>query len=76
MKVAAERLQAAGATFDSVAQLRAYVVVGTDIGAIAGWDAAYATAFSGEHRPAVTVLPVKALPAGARLQVEMLAATL
>ena len=76
MKVAAERLQAAGATFDNVAQLRAYVVVGADIGAITGWDAAYAAAFAGDHRPAVTVLPVKALPGGAKLQVELLAATL
>ncbi len=76
MKLAAERLRAAGATFENVAQLRAYVVVGADLGAIAGWDAAYAAAFPGEHKPAVTVLPVKALPNGAKLEVEILAATL
>ncbi|MBC7366857.1 MAG: hypothetical protein H7343_08610 [Undibacterium sp.] len=76
MKIAAERLQAARATFDSVAQVRAYVAVGSDLGTIAGWGAAYAAAFPGEHRPAVTVLPVKALPAGAKLEVEFLAATL
>ena len=76
MKIAAERLAAAGATFDNVAQLRAYVVTGGDLGSLAGWDEAYNAAFSGTHRPAVTVLPVKALAAGAKLEVELLAATL
>ena len=76
MKIAAQRLEAAGAKFDNVVQLRAYVSVGADIGSIAGWDEAYNAAFTGTHRPAVTVLPIKGLANGAKIEVEILAATL
>ena len=76
-KIAQERLAAAKASWDHVVQLRAYLVTGTDMpGGVTAFEAAYADVFKGEHRPALTVLPVKALAAGAKVEVEILAATL
>lgn len=75
--IAKERLAAANATFDHVVQLRAYVANGTDMaGGVTATEAAIAAAFPGEHKPAVTILPVKALAAGAKVEIEFLAATL
>ncbi|HEY0944278.1 MAG TPA: RidA family protein [Opitutaceae bacterium] len=72
--LAREKLTAASATFDNVVQLRAYVVDG--VAGASVFEAAYNAAFSGEHKPAVTILPVKALANDAKVEVEFLAATL
>lgn len=75
--VATERLAAAGATLDHVAQLRVYVVAGTNaVTAASDFESVYLTTFKGDHRPALTILPVKALPLEAKVEVEILAATL
>lgn len=72
--LAKEKLAAANATFDHVVQLRAYVVDG--VAGASLFETAYNAAFSGEHKPAVTILPVKALANDAKVEVEFLAATL
>lgn len=75
--IAKERLAKAGATFDSTVQIRAYIANGADpSGGVAAFEAAYAAVFTGEHRPALTILPVKALPSEAKLEMELLVATL
>jgi enamine deaminase RidA (YjgF/YER057c/UK114 family) len=75
--LAKEKLAAANAAFDSTVQLRAYIANGTDpSGGVQAFEAAYAAVFAGEHRPALTILPVKALANGAKLELEILAATL
>lgn len=72
--LAKTKLAAAGATFDHVVQLRAYVVDG--VAGAAAFEAVYAVAFAGAHKPALTILPVKALANGAKVEAEFLAATL
>lgn len=75
--LAKEKLAAAGGTFDSTVQIRAYLSNGADpSGGVQAFEAAYAAVFTGEHRPALTILPVKALANGAKLELEILAATL
>lgn len=71
---AKERLDEIGADFDNVVQVRAYVVDGV-VGA-STFESVYLDTFSGEHKPALTILPVVALAADAKAEVEFLAATL
>lgn len=72
------RLERAGSDLGHVAHLRAYLVVeGTLDATLAAWRAAYAAAFGTTeqpHKPALTTLPVVALPAGRRVLLEALAA--
>lgn len=71
------RLGAAGATLDNVVQLRAYVVTGANGGISATeFEGVYNATFNGDHKPAITILPVRALANGAKVEVEILAATL
>jgi enamine deaminase RidA (YjgF/YER057c/UK114 family) len=77
LALAKEKLAKLGATLDNTVQLRAYLANGDDVsGGVQAFEAAYAAAFTGEHRPALTILPVKAAPGGARLEMELLVATL
>jgi len=74
---AKDKLAAAGATLDHVAQLRAYVVAGANGGiAATEFEGVYTATFTGDHRPALTILPVRALANGAKVEVELIAATL
>ena len=74
--VAKERLAAAGGDFSNVVQLRAYVAAGANAVSAAGdFETVYAAAFAGAHKPALTILPVKALANDAKVEVEILAAT-
>lgn len=74
---AKEKLTAIGASLDNIVQIRAYLANGADpSGGVQAFEAAYAAVFTGEHRPALTILPVKAAPGGAKLEMEMLVATL
>jgi enamine deaminase RidA (YjgF/YER057c/UK114 family) len=76
-ELAKARLAAAGATLDNVAQLRAYVVAGANgVVAASEFEAVYNTTFNGDHKPALTILPVRALANDAKVEVEILAATL
>lgn len=77
LKIAQERLATAKATMDNVVQLRAYLATGTDMpGGVTAFEAAYAETFKGEHRPALTILPIKTLSKDAKVEIEILAATL
>ena len=73
------RLTSLGGGLGDVAHIRAYVVA-KDMEpriAVAGWMKAYSTVFGTEknpHKPALTVLPVVALPGGGLIEVESLAA--
>jgi enamine deaminase RidA (YjgF/YER057c/UK114 family) len=74
--LAKERLAAVGGDFSNVVQLRAYVAAGANaVTAVSDFEAVYATTFAGDHKPAVTILPVKALANNAKVEVEILAAT-
>lgn len=74
--LARERLAAYGTTFDHVAQLRAYLNVGTRAPSIAEFQRVYAAAFPGPHKPALTILPVAALASDAQVEVEIITAHL
>ncbi|HRE81383.1 MAG TPA: RidA family protein [Opitutaceae bacterium] len=77
LKIAHERLSTAKAGLEHVVQLRAYLVTGSDMpGGVSAFESAYSETFKGDHRPALTVLPVKALANGAKVEIELLAATL
>lgn len=76
-ETAKARLATAGATLDNVVQLRAYVVAGANGGiAATDFEGVYTSVFSGDHKPAITILPVRALPNEAKVEIEILAATL
>lgn len=76
-KLAQERLAAVGGDFANVVQLRAYVAAGANAIAAAGdFETAYAAAFANGPKPALTILPVKALANNAKVEVELLAATI
>lgn len=75
--VAKERLAAVGGDFANVVQLRAYVASGANgVAAASDFEAVYAATFAGDHKPALTILPVKALANDAKVEVEILAATM
>ncbi len=76
-ELAKARLAAADATLDNVVQLRAYVVAGANgVLAASEFEAVYNATFNGDHKPALTILPARALANDAKVEVELLAATL
>jgi enamine deaminase RidA (YjgF/YER057c/UK114 family) len=72
------RLVRMGSGFAQVAHLRAYLVVDGELDpALTAWRAAFASVFGTEsqpHKPALTTLPVVALPDGRRVLLEVIAA--
>lgn len=74
--LATERIAAYGATLDNVAQVRAYLAISGNVAQAAEFQKVYAAAFSGAHKPALTILPVSALADGALAEVEFLTAHL
>lgn len=75
--IAKDRLAAVGGNFSNVVQLRAYVAAGANaLLSASDFEAAYAAAFADSPKPAVTILPVKALANNAKVEVELLAATI
>ncbi len=62
-------LEAAGSGLDRVVKTTVFL---TDMADFAEMNAVYAEAF-GEHRPARSTLAVKALPRGARVEIEVIA---
>ena len=75
--LAQAQLAAVKGNFSNVVQLRAYVASGANgVAAASDFEAVYAATFAGPHKPALTILPVKALANGAKVEVEILAAIL
>jgi enamine deaminase RidA (YjgF/YER057c/UK114 family) len=70
-------LPAAGANLEQVAPPRIYVVAATDVvAATSDVESVYRSAFKGDHRPALSISLVNALPREAKVEVEILAAAL
>lgn len=75
--VAKQRLADVGGNLANVVQLRAYVAAGANaVVSASDFEAAYTSAFADGPKPALTILPVKALANDAKVEVELLAATI